>query len=104
MTDQNPSYEGLDEAYHGHLSVNHKETYVRSVIVHTNFAESYHALLKRSIIGTHHHLSERNLARYLREREFHWNRRKDSDFDRTVDAVQGATGKRLMYREPKARG
>ena len=73
---------------------------MRGLIVHTNFAESYHALLKRSIIGTHHHISEKHLSRYLREREFHWNRRKATDGERTFDAISGAKGKRLMYRTP----
>lgn len=100
MTDENPSYEGLDDHFKADHAVNHSDTYVRGMIIHTNFAESYHALLKRSIIGTHHHLSEKHLPRYLREREFHWNRRKASDVERTVDAITGAKGKRLMYRKP----
>ena len=90
MTDENRSYEGLDDHFKAHHAVNHSETYVRGMIIHTNFAESYHALLKRSIIGTHHHMSERHLPRYLREREFHWNRRKASDGERTADAIKGA--------------
>ncbi|MGF1610235.1 MAG: IS1595 family transposase [Kiloniellales bacterium] len=102
MTDENPSYVGLDDRHKAHHAVNHSETFVRAVIIHTNFAESYHALLKRSIIGTHHHLSEKHLHRYLREREFHWNRRKATDGERTVDAIQGAKGKRLIYRTPTA--
>ena len=32
-------------------TVNHSETFVRAIIFHTNFAESYHSLLKRSIMG-----------------------------------------------------
>lgn len=100
VTDENMSYEGLDKHFAGHHSVNHSKTFVRGLIVHTNFAESYHALLKRSIIGTHHHISEKHLSRYLREREFHWNRRKATDGERTFDAISGAKGKRLMYRTP----
>src|SRR3546814_867020 len=90
----------LDKHFAGHHSVNHSQTFVRGLIVHTNFAESYHALLKRSIIGTHHHISEKHLSRYLREREFHRNRRKATDGERTFDAISGAKGKRLMYRTP----
>ena len=76
MTDENRSYEGLDDHFTAHHAVNHSETFVRGMIIHTNFAESYHSLLKRSIIGTHHHISVKHMSRYLREREFHWNRRK----------------------------
>ncbi|MGF1631283.1 MAG: IS1595 family transposase [Kiloniellaceae bacterium] len=101
MTDDNAAYDDLDKHFWKHKSVRHKETFVRG-IVHTNFAESYHSLLKRSIIGTHHHISEKHLSRYLQEREFHWNRRKATDGERTVDAIAGAKGKRLMYRNPAA--
>ncbi len=102
MTDENPSYEGLDDHYAGHHAVNHSETFVRGLIIHTNFAESYHSLLKRSIFGAHHHISTKHMSRYLREREFHWNRRKATDGERTVDAIRGAKGKRLMYQTPTA--
>ena len=48
-----------------------------------------------------HHISTRHLNRYLREPEFHWDRRKASDGERTVDAIRGAKGKRLMYHQPR---
>ena len=99
MTDQYAAYGGLDKWFASHEVVDHSKTYVRGII-HTNFAESYHSLLKRSIFGTHHHISAKHLPRYLREREFHWNRRKASAAERTVDAIRGAKGKRLMYRNP----
>ena len=100
MTDEHASYVGLDKYFDSHQSVNHsKKEYVRGII-HTNFAESYHSLLKRSIFGAHHHISKKHLSRYLREREFHWNRRKTTDGERTVDAIRGAKGKRLMYTTP----
>lgn len=102
MTDKHASYRGLDKHFASHQSVDHSKEYVRGII-HTNFAESYHSLLKRSIIGTHHHISTTHLARYLREREFHWNRRQATDGDRTVDAIRGAKGKRLMYQAPMGR-
>ena len=35
-----------------------------------------------------------------REREFHWKRRKASGSERTVDAIRGPKGKRLMYHGP----
>lgn len=101
ITDENKSYVGLHKHFAGHLAINHSQTFVRGLI-HTNFAESYHSLLKRSIIGAHHHISEKHLPRYLREREFHWNRRNASDGERTVDAIKGFRGKRLMYQNPTA--
>jgi transposase-like protein len=75
---------------------------VRSVILHTNFPESYHSLLKRGIIGTFHHVSEKHLHRYLREFEFRWNSRKVTDGARPVAAIDAAGGKRLTYKPLKA--
>ena len=39
MTDAHLSYEGLSEHFAGHHTVDHRKTFVRGVIMHTNFAE-----------------------------------------------------------------
>ena len=57
---------------------------------------------KRGVIGTYHHMSEAHLARYCREFDFRYNNRKISDAERTVIAIKGARGKRLMYRQPSS--
>jgi len=101
MTDGNPSYESLDQYFHGHHAVDHNKQFVRAFIIHTNFAESYHSLLKRGLIGAFHHVSEKHLDRYLREFEFRWNSRKTTDGERTERAIAGARGKRLMFKTPK---
>lgn len=100
VTDGLRSYEGLDKHFAGHHVVDHSKEFVRSVILHTNFAESYHSLFKRGVIGAFHHISEKHIERYLREFEFRWNTRKLSDSDRTELAIQGTGGKRLMLKEP----
>lgn len=100
ITDENMSYQGIDKHFASHHTVNHSETYVRALIFHTNFAESYHSLLKRGIVGSFHHVSEKHLPRYLREFEFRWNRRTATDGERTADAIRGTRGKRLIYRKP----
>jgi transposase-like protein len=100
VTDSHASYRGLDKHFASHSAVDHSKEYVRGV-VHTNFAESYHSLLKRGIVGTFHHISEKHLPRYLREFEFRWNSRKDTDGERTEAAIRGAEGKRLQYAAPK---
>ncbi len=99
ITDGHPAYKGLDRYFDRHSRIDHSKEYVRGII-HINFAESYHSLLKRGIFGTFHHVSEKHLSRYLREFEFKWNSRKQSDGERTVAAIRGAKGKRLMYRTP----
>lgn len=65
--------------------------------VHTNFAESFHSLLKRGIIGTFHHISEQHMQRYLDEFAFKWNSRKENPGVRMMRVMVGAEGKRLIY-------
>lgn len=100
MTDSHTGYPGLKKHFRMHDTVNHSQEYVRGII-HTNFAESYHSLLKRGIFGTYHHVSEKHLPRYLREFEFRWNSRKATDGARAVEAIKGAEGKRLTYKQPR---
>jgi transposase-like protein len=97
MTDGNPSYASLDDYFHGH-AVDHNKEFVRAVIIHTNFAESYHSLLKRGLIGAFHHVSAEHLHRYVSEFSFRWNSRKETDGERTERAIRATAGKRLTYR------
>ncbi len=60
--------------------------------------ESYFSILQRGIEGVYHHVSEKHLHRYLAEFDFRYNERKVEDGVRTVKAIQGAEGKRLMLR------
>lgn len=99
VTDQYQAYFGIGKHVASHKVINHSKSYVRGII-HINFAESYHSLLKRGIFGTFHHVSEKHLSRYLREFEFKWNSRKVTDGERTSNAIRGALGKRLMYKTP----
>ena len=102
MTDAHLSYTGLSEHFAGHHTVDHSRTFVRGVIMHTNFAESYHSLLKRGIIGAFHHISDKHIPRYLAEFDRRWNTRTDRDGDRTVAVIRTAFGKRLTYQETVA--
>lgn len=99
ITDAHLSYEGLGEHFAGHHTVDHSKTFVRGVIMHTNFAESYHSLLKRGVIGTFHHISDKHIPRYLAEFDRRWNTRKDRDGERAVSVLSTAFGKRLTYKE-----
>jgi len=100
MTDQFGSYEGLGKEFGSHKTVNHGTgEYVRGD-VHTNTAESTHALVKRGIVGIYHNVSREYLHRYLWQFDFLWNNREMNDGERTIAAIKGAEGKRLMYQEP----
>lgn len=104
MTDESPSYFGTNNHFADHQAVNHKKgEYVRDM-AHVNTAESVHALLKRGIIGTFHHVSKKHLHRYLAEFDFRFNARYITDGERTIEAIKGFSGKRLMYRDSSKKG
>lgn len=98
VTDAHLSYAGIGDHFKGHSTVDHSKTFVRGVVFHTNFAESYHSLLKRGIMGAFHHVSEKHLGRYLAEFDRRWNTRTDNDGTRAVNVIKTALGKRLTYR------
>ena len=99
MTDESPSYSFAQAEFASHESVNHGAgEYVRGD-AHVNTSECVHSLLKRGIIGTYHHVSKLHLHRYLSEFDFRFNHRKIADGERTVQAIKGFEGKRLMYRD-----
>lgn len=97
ITDAHLSYTGLKDHFMGHSTVDHSKEYVRGMVFHTNFAESYHSLLKRGIVGAFHHISEKHIGRYLAEFDRRWNTRKESDGERAVSVLRTAIGKRLTY-------
>jgi transposase-like protein len=106
VTDEFTSYRGLDKHFEGgHATINHgRGEYARKetdgFVTHTNTAESFFALLKRGHYGIFHSLSKKHLHRYTTEFSFRWNQRHVSDGERMVEALKGASGRRLMYRPP----
>lgn len=97
MTDEHVSYVGLGRDY-AHHRVNHsKGEYVRHYTIHTNGIESVWALLKRQIIGIHHWVSPKHLARYVDEMSWRFNRRDMEEGDRMNDMLACVNG-RLTYR------
>ena len=71
--------------------------------VHTNSVEGYFSIFKRGMKGIYQHCKEKHLHRYLAEFDFRYNNRVAlgiGDIERTINAVKGAEGKRLLYRQP----
>ncbi len=100
MTDDFGGYKGVGEHFAEHSKVRHsRKEYVRGD-VHTNTIEGFFSILKRGLIGTFHHVGAQHLKRYITEFDFRYNSRKMSDGERTVLALQGITGRRLMYTTP----
>lgn len=105
MTDEFIIYTKIGREFAGgHEVVTHsKGEYSRNFgDVTTNTMESVFALLKRSITGTFHSVSQKHLHRYLSEVEFRYNLRKLDDGARTVAAIQSAIGKRFTYQQQLA--
>jgi hypothetical protein len=103
QSDQHKAYRRIGELIGGtHQHVNHWIGEYARDGVHSNTAESWNALLKRSIVGSFHHVSREHLARYCDEVSFRWDRREMDDTARTVEAVRGGEGKRLTYRPARS--
>jgi transposase-like protein len=98
-TDELWSYYGIGKEFQGgHHVIKHGAGEYSRGPVNTNAAESYFALLKRGMHGSFHHVSRHHLHRYCNEFSFRWNRRSDTDGERTVDAIRMSEGRRLTYR------
>jgi transposase-like protein len=101
VTDEFKGYIGIGKEFSGgHETVCHATKEYARGDVHTNTAESSHALVKRGIVGIYHNISREYLHRYLWQYDFLWNNRKLNDGERTIAGVKSAEGKRLMYRPP----
>jgi transposase-like protein len=97
FTDELNVYTTPGKKFAAHETVAHgKGEYSRGE-VHINTAEGYFSQLKRSIDGTHHHVSERHLPRYLAEFDYRYSTRKMKDGVRTEQTIRRAAGKRLRY-------
>lgn len=97
-TDEAHAYEGIGDENTRHETVAHKqEEWVRAD-VHTNTVEGVWSLLKRSIVGSYHHLSAKHLPAYLDEISFRYNNRDNPYLFRdTLMALIGAEA--MPYQE-----
>lgn len=98
MTDEAMFYRKTGESFQSHEAVNHSKYEYSRGDVTTNSAESFFALVKRSLIGTYHHVGEQHMFRYMHEFDFRYNNRKVSDAERSDNALKGISGKRITYR------
>jgi len=97
-SDSHAGYVGVGKDMAGHQSVNHTvDEYVRGDVT-TNHAEGYFSQLKRSIDGTHHHVSAEHLPRYLAEFDYRFTTRHMNDAERMSNVVGNSAGRRLTYK------
>lgn len=102
MTDNAHTYWAVGREFAKHGSTIHSIREYAKGDIHSNTAENFFSIFKRGVIGTYHHLSEAHLHRYCVEFDFRYNTRKISDAERTEEALKGARGKRLTYRQPSS--
>ncbi len=98
-TDSSRSYTRVGGEFLDHEIVNHYDgEYVNERGAGTNMAESFFSQLKRSLDGTHHHVSVEHLPRYLAEFDFRHSTRRLSDAQRVARLMGQVHGRRLSYR------
>jgi hypothetical protein len=91
---------GKDFAEHKTVAHTLGEYVTKDGTAHTQTVESFFALIKRQIYGTHHAVSEAHLQRYVSEAAFRWNHRASlgvNDNARAAAAIKAIGGKRLTY-------
>lgn len=101
-TDAWSAYRGLSPQYQ-HDVVDHAVEYVRGA-VHTNGAENFWSLPKRTIKGTYVSVEPFHLGRYLDEQSFRFNERTQDDGGRFKTVLSSVFGLRLTYKELTGHG
>jgi len=79
VTDSHAGYQGLDIEYFKHEILDHLADEYRREEWHTNTVEGFWSQLKRTIKGTHIHVSERHLQKYADEVAFRYMQRNRQD-------------------------
>ena len=97
-TDSLPAYIVPGQSFVRHESVNHhKKQYRTKTGATTNLAEGFFSQLKRSLEGTHHHVSPEHLHRYLAEYDYRYTLRKVDDTTRMAMLVGSTPLRRVTY-------
>lgn len=98
MTDDRRQYVHAGRKFARHESVNHSAGEYARGDANTNTVEGFFSILKRGVMGSFHHISEKHLPLYLAEFDFRYNNRNVTDGMRTFTALKFAEGKRLTYK------
>lgn len=100
MTDEARHYIKVGREFAAHGVVRHMAGQYGDGPLYTNTVEGYFSIFKRGMKGVYQHCQERHLHRYLAEFEFRYNNRAAlgcNDSDRSIAALRGVVGKRLLY-------
>lgn len=97
-TDSLRAYNPIKSGY-THDTVDHHIGQYVNGLIYTNGIENFWSLLKRGIKGTYIHIASEHLSRYIDERAFTFNFRKESDFGRFTTVLGQVAGRRLTYNQ-----
>lgn len=97
-TDGASSYRAIAPHVAAHEAVNHDAGEYARGNISTNLAEGYFSQLKRSIDGTHHHVSVEHLPRYLAQFDFMYSHCRETDSQRFRRIIGNVDGRRLPYK------
>jgi transposase-like protein len=98
-TDGASAYKTIASHVAAHEFVDHSAGEYTKGNVSTNLAEGYFSQLKRSLDGTHHHVSSVHLDRYLAQFDFLYSNCRATDTARMRRLLGQVGGRRLTYRE-----
>ena len=93
-TDEATAYSGLPR---NHETVRHSVSEYARGMAHAQGIESFWSMLKRGIVGTHHHLSEKQLQRYVNEFAGRQRRRELNTLAQMQMLAAGLIGGRLLH-------
>lgn len=82
ITDEYKGYNKMDRIIE-HVKIDHQKLYSYKG-VNTNTIESFWAIIKRQIMGQHHHVTGKHLPKYIAEVVFKYNNRNDDDMFETL--------------------
>ena len=106
MTDEAAFYhKQFRDVFLGHGRVAHTRGEYGRGRIHTNTVEGYYSIFKRGMKGVYQHCSEKHVHRYVAEFDFRYNNREATGCDdgqRSVQALRGISGKRLLYADSLA--
>lgn len=99
QTDSAKAYELVAPEVAKHEFVNHAAgEYKLPSGASTNLVEGFFSQLKRSLDGTHHHVSRMHLDRYLAQFDFMASNCKATDSERMRKVLDRVEGRRLTYK------
>ena len=97
-TDGSKSYPTVGQEFNSHHTVDHSVGEYKRNGAGTNLAEGFFSQLKRSVDGTHHHVSRVHLDRYLTQFAWLYTICKATDSERMRTLMLNVDGRRLTYK------